>query len=1082
MLAEFKEFHKSASRGVDFAAYIQVAGGVAMEAHEVYNAVAERIQQHGYDGIIVIWDEFGFAIEELLRDGQKGVRSLGQETMKLQNFLDTSCGTRDLGKRVIFLGFTHASIPEYATRGKLGVMDMDRLNTVSGRFKNPSIPIRLSVTEAEGYHLLAGMMHRTPAGQAALGNPAPRLQRLADRMPTYQLWSRFSPKHCFDDIVAPCYPLHPAAASTLLLLSDQIAQVNRTSFYFLQNRQEGGLAGQLERRDLPDIPDIGGAELIRVHDMFPFFEEAVRERKRHLYEQYEESLAKFPDANDFDISVVQTILVLSVVASSSTAPSTAFLSFCLCDTSKDEVAAKALHDSLLRLHGAGCLWKNEATEVWNFGGGKGLTSDIERMLEEELALIPELPPTELLIRYPQVQGEIADYLGEFDLDPCTSGIVRRLGIKILDATKDEKIIEAVNPARDTGEESWRSALVYLVPCETEAHLDRWRQLAGTIAKQNVYLVLPQTPDAVGPEIRDLVAVQSLLSKQAPKSHAHEVLESKLTKLRTKLRRQFEQSFGNAGLRSGTSVLRAGPTGAKVQVASWNEFLPAIAKDLDGQFTHQVQVRCGSFNEWQTRPAWTAINKVVERILEFDERPDFQAEYLGFTDTSQEAAIADGVLVENNFLKHNAIKDKWELISVDEDCPCEALKEVLRHFTAGGGGVKDFSKLFVKLIDPAFGIPNGIIPLLVALVIRTELGRIALYARSGSQWPGVPDSETAEAVVQMAKQPTRYQSRYTKLTGRQRMVFKAIGPLIGVPYADRLSSGELFYGFCEKVRSELKEWAAKLPEGVLQLSGLSDFHRKLLRSLRLPVPPHISALADALVEIAQDDPSTHQELQDADSATRDFPATQKLWKEFRTKIDRYVEGVKAPLRAKLRDIVSPEGGDARVGSAQIASAFEFAESLGAEDNPLHAVAESLKDTPQEVDPADAVAAAISGKSIASLTDEDYGRAEGVVSMAGLLKKDVGKWVVVLPSGERRSLDPVEHAEAAQRVRESLNQCQQTFGLSRDQILAIAVGALCSPEEQRAEPPAGNVSNDHADVEEAQRHAPVPEDGTVPGTVG
>src|SRR5262249_40038081 len=161
--------------------------------------------------------------------------------------------------------------------------------------------------------------------------------------------------------------------------------------------------------------------------------------------------------------------------------------------------------------------------------------DIERMLDEELSLVPVLPHTELLIRYPEVQAEIADYLGEFDLDPCTSGIVRRLGIKILDATKDEKVIEAVNPARETGEETWRSALVYLVPCETESHLERWRQLAGSITKQNVYFVLPQAPGAVGPEIRDLVAVQSLLAKQPPKSHAYEVLEGRLTKLRRNLR-------------------------------------------------------------------------------------------------------------------------------------------------------------------------------------------------------------------------------------------------------------------------------------------------------------------------------------------------------------------------------------------------------------------------------------------------------------------------------------------------------------------------------------------------------------------
>jgi hypothetical protein len=172
----------------------------------------------------------------------------------------------------------------------------------------------------------------------------------------------------------------------------------------------------------------------------------------------------------------------------------------------------------------------------------------------------------------------------------------------------------------------------------------------------------------------------------------------------------------------------------------------------------------------------------------------------------------------------------------------------------------------------------------------------------------------------------------------------------------------------------------------------------------------------------------------------------------------------------------------VGAAQIASAFEFAESLGTTDNPLRAVADSLKQVAQEVDPADAVAAAISGKAITSLTDEDYGRAEGVVSMASLFKKDVGKWTVVLPSGERRPLQPVEHAEAAQRVKESLSQCQEAFGLTRDQILALAVAALCSPQEQKEGSTAGTPSNEHADADGPNRQAQVPQEGTVPGPVG
>jgi hypothetical protein len=53
-----------------------------MQPHEVFNAVAEQIQPLGYAGIVVLWDEFGFAIEEVLRGGQSG-RSLGVEAQTL---------------------------------------------------------------------------------------------------------------------------------------------------------------------------------------------------------------------------------------------------------------------------------------------------------------------------------------------------------------------------------------------------------------------------------------------------------------------------------------------------------------------------------------------------------------------------------------------------------------------------------------------------------------------------------------------------------------------------------------------------------------------------------------------------------------------------------------------------------------------------------------------------------------------------------------------------------------------------------------------------------------------------------------
>src|SRR5262245_44865468 len=65
-LRECCEVHRTATHGLDFFDFLRASGG-AYEAHEIYPLVAERLQRQGYEGILVIWDEFGLALESLLR-------------------------------------------------------------------------------------------------------------------------------------------------------------------------------------------------------------------------------------------------------------------------------------------------------------------------------------------------------------------------------------------------------------------------------------------------------------------------------------------------------------------------------------------------------------------------------------------------------------------------------------------------------------------------------------------------------------------------------------------------------------------------------------------------------------------------------------------------------------------------------------------------------------------------------------------------------------------------------------------------------------------------------------------------------
>lgn len=1039
-LGVFKEFHRKATHGVEFTEYVRTSGGVAMEANEVYNTVASKIQRLGYAGIIVIWDEFGFAIEALLKGNETGSRDLGKEAMDLQVFLERSCGSKDLDKRIIFLGFTHVTISEYGTRENLGEIDLNRLDTVSDRFRDPSINVRLSVTEREGYHLLAGMTNRTSRGKKLFENPVPKLQHIAEKMPKYVSWNRMSAKECYDEIVAPCYPLHPGTSISSILLSDQIAQANRTTFYFLQNTQEGGLAGYLENTEVPNANDLGSSELMRMHHLFTFFEQAIEESKRNLYDQYKEALVLHPKASDLEIAILQTTLILLVIANPDMSPSTEFLCFCLCDADSHDPEAKQVHDALKRLSDSQALWKNEATSIWNFVGGRGVSSELDKKLREEKDLVPKYQSAELIQKYPQVQNEITDVIGDFDLYPCDSGIVRRVGVRVLNLAKGDDAIEEVNPAREGHAVNWRSALIYLVVTDTSTQLSIWRQKVGMTRKPNVYFIFPSSPITINADkIRDLIATQNLLEKTPPENHAYDVLDGKLLKLRMQLRKQFETSFGNTGLRTGTTVIKSDRTSQTVTVSTWNELLPSIAIKLDKDFNEQIKIRCGSFNEWKTGSFGGAIGHIVERILGFDEHPEWQKQFLGFSETKQEAAIIDGVLIENRMLTQHALSQKWELMEVDNNCSVGILKEIHTHFTTGGIKGRDFSILFAKLVDYPYGIPNGIIPLLVALTLRKELPRITMYTKRGAILNKITRANVLDAIVKMAQKPNDYFTRYIKLAGKYRLVYKAIGPVMDIPFNDNFSHGQEFYDYCKKVRSALTRWISDLPEGVINSSDFTDCQKKLIKLLRGPVPPDLTTLSTSLIEVLEEKEDIHEEIKNPDNRN-EFPLIADYWDSFRTKIDRCIEGIKAPLRTKIKALVGSDYSGNKGISNGLVEVLDKVNTFDTDNNPIQKAVEGLKQARPNSDPIDNVASAISDKPPENLTEEDYGRASGILEMAQLLKGKEGDLEILLPTGERRKLLDITDDEAKQKICDDVSVWFKEFSLTHDQLAALVIRVI------------------------------------------
>jgi len=348
------------------------------------------------------------------------------------------------------------------------------------------------------------------------------------------------------------------------------------------------------------------------------------------------------------------------------------------------------------------------------------------------------------------------------------------------------------------------------------------------------------------------------------------------------------------------------------------------------------------------------------------------------------------------------------------------------------------------------------PAVVKTGLSTEGPRIAIY--SGAQGQRVSGARVADALVDPAKHPRKYLTQYTKLPGKQRMVFKAIGPVVGVEFAERLASDEAFYTYCEQVRMKLKDWVNSLPEAALKIAELTETQRKLLRTLRGPVPPQLPLLADGPVEFAAEDPGTHEELAGTGTAAS-FPAIASAWRALREKIERHVEGVKVPVRTAVRTLVGGQDSEEPVTTTKLVEVIRSVSDLvGGPESRFQQIADRLE---QEdcADPAVALPAVLAGKPAESLTDEDFGRARGVIEVAVTLREQqrqqqaAGQYVVLLPSGQRRDLSPPTEPGAEVRIAADVSRWLSELPLAAEQLAYVALRALLGEET----PPHGGIQD-------------------------
>ena len=196
---------------------------VGSDIISIYDSVIAAIKPLGYNGIFVVYDEFGKFLEGSVD------KSSAMDIKLIQDFAE-KCNRSGSNQLHIML-ISHKSIENYI--GKLPKNKVDAWKAVSNRFKSISI----SNDEAEIYDMIATVLNRDEEPFEHFvrlhQNRFDTLTQIALKDSTFHSIQLSDPK----GLVYRCYPLHPYSLLLLPRISELVAQNERTIFTFLSSME-----------------------------------------------------------------------------------------------------------------------------------------------------------------------------------------------------------------------------------------------------------------------------------------------------------------------------------------------------------------------------------------------------------------------------------------------------------------------------------------------------------------------------------------------------------------------------------------------------------------------------------------------------------------------------------------------------------------------------------------------------------------------------------------------------------------------------------------------------------------------------
>lgn len=252
----FKEVYKCVMHGVEFNPLIN------SDVVKYYKDVNYKICQNGYNGILIIFDEFSKFLEYV------GNESIMKDLKMIQDFAELASRTGK-NEQIIFSCITHKAINEYTK----GIKD-DKINafkTVEGRFKE----IYFNRSIEQNYEIIAQTIKRKKNADKIIESKYLKNYEKFEKIKSLYKFFQYSGVEL--NLFKGCFPLNPLTVYTVINLSEKIAQNERTLFTFLTDDDTNSFKYFINNVDTE--------ELFNVDKVYDYFYNILRKENDEIIKQ-----------------------------------------------------------------------------------------------------------------------------------------------------------------------------------------------------------------------------------------------------------------------------------------------------------------------------------------------------------------------------------------------------------------------------------------------------------------------------------------------------------------------------------------------------------------------------------------------------------------------------------------------------------------------------------------------------------------------------------------------------------------------------------------------------------------------------